>query len=279
MLYHYSKEDKNKILSFGIVADLHYADKDPEGDRCYRESVGKLRECVSMMNRKGVDFLIELGDFKDQDAPPQRESTIRYLQAIERIFSEFNGMMFHVLGNHDMDSISKPEFLSMVTDTGIQRHNGYYSFDVKGVHFVVLDANYTGMGRDYDSGNFDWRDSNLPENELEWLDRDLELSTEPVVVFIHQRLDTRDDYSVNNSSEVLEVLRKHNCVTAVFQGHSHTGSCSSIEGIYFYTLKGMVEGSGRENSPYAVVDVIDYRNIRVTGYNGAVTILMSPESG
>src|SRR5512136_52188 len=53
-------------LRFGIITDLHYADIDPSGDRSYRESLVKLEECIKAMNDRKADFLVELGDFKDQ---------------------------------------------------------------------------------------------------------------------------------------------------------------------------------------------------------------------
>jgi hypothetical protein len=54
-----------------------------------------------------VDFLVELGDFKDEDDPSVEVNTISYLQAMEAVFGQFRGPIYHVLGNHDMDSISK----------------------------------------------------------------------------------------------------------------------------------------------------------------------------
>jgi hypothetical protein len=35
------------------------------------------------MNAERVDFLVELGDFKDQDKPPAEQNTLSYLQAAE----------------------------------------------------------------------------------------------------------------------------------------------------------------------------------------------------
>jgi hypothetical protein len=58
--------DGKAKLSFGIVTDAHYADTDPNGSRKYRESLAKMTEFVKLMNDKKVDFIIELGDLKDQ---------------------------------------------------------------------------------------------------------------------------------------------------------------------------------------------------------------------
>jgi predicted phosphodiesterase len=88
---------------FGIVSDCHYADAETVGSRYYRQSLDKLSECVEVMNGERVDFLIELGDFKDEDTPAVEEKTISYLRAAEQVFEKFKGPRHHVLGNHDAD--------------------------------------------------------------------------------------------------------------------------------------------------------------------------------
>ena len=93
-----------------IVTDSHYADTVMRDNRFYRESTDKMTECVELMNDKKVNFLIELGDFKDQDSEPSEERTVAYLRTIEEIFQQFNGPTYHVLCNDDVDSISKEQF-------------------------------------------------------------------------------------------------------------------------------------------------------------------------
>lgn len=262
--------DRKTILRFGIVTDAHYADADHRGARYYRESAAKLAECVKLMNEKKADFLVELGDFKDQAQPPAEQSTIAYLRAIEEVFKKFQGRRYHVLGNHDVDSISKGQFLANVVNTDIPRKSNYYCFDLKGLHFVVLDANYRADGSDYDSGNFNWTDANVPKAQLDWLKRDLAATSAPVIAFIHQQLDGKGSHYVKNAEDVRKVLQEHKKVLAVFQGHNHAGHYSRIEGIHYYTLKAMVEGQGEQNSSYAVVEVHDNHDIVVTGYRKAV---------
>ncbi len=259
-------------VRFGIVTDCHYADTDPAGTRFYRESLDKLSECVTRMNAEGVDFLIELGDFKDQDRPPVESQTLRHLQTVEAVFRGFAGRRYHVLGNHDMDSLSKRQFLANVENTGIARERSYYSFDVRGLHCVVLDANYRTDGADYDHGNFDWTDANVPAHELDWLKRDLAKARGPAVVFIHQLLDGTGSVYVKNAAEVRDILRQSSQVPAVFQGHHHEGAYSHLDGIHYYTLKAVVEGHGPENSSYAVVDVRRDGSLIVTGYRKATTV-------
>ena len=256
-------------VRFGIVTDCHYADADPVGTRFYREALGKLAECADRMNAERVDFLIELGDLKDQNKPPVEEKTLLHLQTIEAVFRRFRGPRYHVLGNHDVDSISKQQFLSRVENTGIDASRSYYSFDVRGLHCIVLDANYRPDGSDYDHGNFDWTNANIPPHELDWLQRDLAACSGGVVVFVHQRLDGEGPVFVKNASQVRQILHASGQVLAVFQGHDHDGDYRHLDGIHYYTLKAVVEGHGEDNNSYAVIEVHPDRNVTVTGYRRA----------
>ena len=261
-------------LRFGMVTDVHYADAAPHGERHYRESLAKMSECVRLMNAQKVDFLIELGDFKDQGEPAREQYTLQYLETIEKLFRKFGGPRYHVLGNHDMDSLSKQQFQSRITNKGIPGGSTYYSFNARGLHLVVLDANHTVHGSDYDHGNFDWKDANIPAPELDWLSTDLASTSLPVIVFVHQLLDGEDDHCVRNAEQVRQMLQDNHRVLAVFQGHKHTGQQSYMEHIHYYTLKAMVTGSGDVNNSYAVVDVYDDQSIVVTGYRRAESIRM-----
>ncbi len=261
---------------FGIVTDSHYANRNYSNRFC-SESLDKMTECVELMNKQEVDFLVELGDFKDQDDPPVEENTISYLQAVEAIFRQFRGSpvggqgsIYHVLGNHDMDSISKSQFLTNVENTGITPNVSYYSFDLNGLHIVILDANYSSDGTDYDHGNFSWTDANIPAAELEWLEQDLASAGGPVIVLIHQLLHGTGSHSVNNAADVRQILEASGKVLAVFQGHNHAGAYLEVGGIHYYTLKAMVEGSGAQNSAYAIVEVHSDGSITVSAYRRAV---------
>ena len=134
------------------------------------------------MNEQKVDFLVELGDFKDQGKPPDEAATLGYLRKIEDVFRGFKGLRFHVLGNHDVDSISKQQFLDVVgmPSTAFVGITGTcYEFGLKGVNFLVLDANFRADGIGYDHGNYAWEDSNVPASEMKWSQEALAGSRRP----------------------------------------------------------------------------------------------------
>jgi len=272
---------QSPVIRFGLVTDPHYAEADPPGNsnRYYRHSLDKLKIAMSLFNQEKVDFVIELGDFKDQDPEPEKENTLRYLKIIEKAFIEFNGPRYHVLGNHDMDSISKKEFQENIENTGIPKENTYYSFDRNGIHFVVLDANFTHMGRHYNNGKFDWTDSNIKYKQLKWLKQDLEDTGKPTIVFVHQRLDTPHanykTHCIRNAAEIRSLLEKSGKIKAVFHGHDHEGGYSNINGIHYFTQVAMVSGELPENNSYSIVEIFRNGDIRVNGYVNCESMMLA----
>jgi alkaline phosphatase len=138
------------LVRFGMVTDLHFADIDPDpkpigvvGRRFYRESRRKLAEAVETFNARGVDFAIELGDFKDFTR--NREETLWHLVAIEATFAKFRGPRYHVAGNHDFDCLSPEDFFPLIPNDGKVHKEGYYSFVRGGVTFIVLNACYDSV--------------------------------------------------------------------------------------------------------------------------------------
>lgn len=261
-----------KPMRFGIFTDPHYAERDVNINRYYRESLDKVSECIDLMNEQKVDFLIELGDLKDQGSTPQEAETLQFLETIEKELKRFNGPLYHVLGNHDHDSISKQQFLNAISNEGFSNALNYYSFDKDSFHFIVLDSNYTSQGKEYDHGNFDWKDAYVPDEQLKWLKKDLAHNQRPTIVFIHHQLDAiafEDEHRIycpTNADIVREMLEESPNVIAVFQGHYHKGSLNKINNIYYYTLKAVVEGSGPENNNYAIVEIGEDQIIRIKGY-------------
>jgi alkaline phosphatase len=248
---------------------VHYANIDPAGPRTYRESNAKLAECVRVMNEQGVAFLVELGDFKDQDKTPDEARTLGYLKAIETVLAGFNGPRYHVIGNHDADSISKAAFLSAVENTGVVPNATRYTFVRGGIRFVVLDASHKADGSDYDRGNFDWGDSNIDAPQIAWLSRTLAASREPAIVFVHQQLDGTGAYYVKNAAAVRAALEASGKVIGVLQGHRHEGAFSVISGIPYFTFRGLIEGAGPNNNAFGVVEVQRDLSVWITGYQRA----------
>lgn len=252
-------EESQPKMRFGLVTDMHYADKKPAGSRYYRETLTKLEEASEQFQKDQPEHIVELGDFIDAADSVDEEQ--RYLKRINKDFKSLPGKKHYVLGNHCVFTLTKQEFLE-----GVEQKRSYYSFDAGGFHFVILDACFRSDGKPYGRKNFQWTDPNIPKDQVEWLKSDLMNSKGQAVVFVHQRLDVSNHYGVKNASQIRKILEDSGNVLAVFQGHSHKNDLKEINGIPYCVHRAMVEGSGKDNNGYSTMDLFENGTIRVSGF-------------
>lgn len=253
-------EKPKRMVRAGLITDLHYADKDPLGTRYYRESLVKLDEAAKQFAKSKPDFVVELGDLID--AADSVEVELGYLSTIHKKFAALPGDKHCVLGNHCVDMLTKEEFLG-----GVDQEKSYYSYDVGGVHFIVLDSCFLSDGTPYQRKNFHWSDANIPAEELDWLKADLDATeSQQVIVFAHQRLDVENNHGVNNAVDVRKLFEASGKVRAVFQGHSHKNDYALIGDTHYVTMVAMIEGSGEVNNGYSTLDVFDDGTLTISGF-------------
>jgi hypothetical protein len=96
-------------VRFGMLTDLHHADKPPAGTRYYRETLGKLAEAAEQFQRDQAAFIVELGDLID--AADSVDTELRYLETVNRPYAAICDDRHYVLGNHCVDTLTKEEFL------------------------------------------------------------------------------------------------------------------------------------------------------------------------
>src|SRR5205823_13252280 len=101
------------------------------------------------------------------------------LETIESVYDDLTMDSNYVLGNDDLDYISKQDFLD---HTGMNAKYG--SYDVGNFHFVILDAMYRSDSDsdDYNSGNFNYLTAYIPPSERTWLTADLAATTKKTIV-------------------------------------------------------------------------------------------------
>ena len=200
-------DDAAPLVRFGMVADVHYADIDPDPAPC------------GVVGRRFY-----------------REGTLACLDAIEASFAKFAGPRYHVAGNHDFDCLSSEEFFSRVPNDGQISRTGYYSFVRGGVTFIVLNACFDSTFKPY-CRYTRWEDTNVSPEELDWLRRELESAKGPVLVFCHQRLEDSAEPShiVRNAEAVRTLLERSGKVKGVITGHQHKGGYRTLNGIPYYS--------------------------------------------
>ena len=259
--------DAAPSVRFGFITDCHYAvHLKPSLMRVYCDSLVKMDAFVEKMNALGVDFVVEGGDFKDLGRTPAE--SLAYLDAIEGRFAAFKGPRYHVLGNHDHDNISKEEFLAHVSNEGQKAAKAYYAFVRNGVKFIVLDACYKPDGTPYGRGNFFWKDTLLPQEQVAFLKAELSSATGPCVPIVHQQLDAKDSTCIRNAAEVRAILEASGKVKCVVQGHFHDGSFREENGISYFTSPASVLRAAPANA-FSLIEVYPSGGVKITGFHAA----------
>lgn len=270
-----AKEDL--LSTFGWITDVHYSVQPvrriPEEDsiRVYAHSMAKVRQALDLFNTRNLDFMIELGDFKDCQDNGDREGTLNFLRTIEELYRTYNGPRFHIAGNHDFDKITYADYLENTPNHGAANGKSWYAFIFGGVKYIVLDACYNDRGGNhYSEGNFKWTTTLIPDEELNWFRMELATGTEPVIVLSHQNLNywvkgVMDNWFINNASEVVEAMEKSGRVLAHFSGHYHRGWYGTRNGIHYVVGQGLVERPLPHNT-CGIVSVDKNKNIYVEGF-------------
>lgn len=74
---------------------------------------------------------------------------------------------------------------------------------------------------DYDSGDLDWTKTFIPAAQKEWLRQELKKDDLPVVIFIHELLDTFSgidkELYIGNAEEIVSILEQCGKVIAIIQ--------------------------------------------------------------
>jgi len=232
-------------VRFGLFTDLHAHDRDsPVEKKWMTHTADRLGAFCAAMNAEAVDFTIQLGDFINGwvvlGADPGDPTRIPEILAwADSLYGAFMGPRYHVLGNHDLYNLDKATIREIL---GLERT--YYSFDVRGVHFVVLDVEFTEDGTDL-AHTYTGVAGFLPAEELTWLRDDLDRSDRPTIVFVHQMLDAYiEEWGrpiVANQPDVQAILSGDAEVVAVFQGHDHAFRESEKGGVRYVTFEALVD--------------------------------------
>ncbi|WP_339926452.1 metallophosphoesterase [uncultured Cyclobacterium sp.] len=212
-----------KTLRFGLVADVH-KDLIPDANQ-------RLEEFIDKAITREVDMVIQLGDFCMGDSKNRD---------FMGIWETFKAPKYHVLGNHDMDRNSKQE---MQDFWGMP--NNYYSYDIKGVHFIVLDANFLcqkGEFIAYKNANFYVDDSlrtYIDDKQIEWFKADLATTKLPTIVLSHQSL-WHHEWGVKNRLRIQEIMEAEaEKVICCFNGHNHIDFHRHLNGIDYIEINSM----------------------------------------
>ncbi len=201
-------------LNFVQISDSHVG----FNKEANKDVVATLRRAVEKINAlpQPPEFLIHTGDISHLSKPEEFDTVDQVLSSAKV------GKIFYVPGEHDVLGDNGKSYLERYGKE--TKGSGWFSFDMKGVHFIglvnVLDLKAGGLG-------------SLGKEQLAWLESDVKhlKSSTPVVVFAHVPLWTvyADwGWGTEDGMQALSHLKRFGSVS-ILNGHIHQ-TVQKVEG-------------------------------------------------
>lgn len=233
-------DDSREDFTFAYISDAHI--QHIKGNEFVRNWDRGLIRAVAETNllEPKPDFVMFGGDLAQLGTKPELDHGAEILSAL-------NYKTYVVMGEHDY-YLDLGEYWSELYG------DHYYSFDHKGVHFVVLNSILT-----YDEWTFDrWPTAEQRMNEmagldnpngspfmvgqkqLKWLEKDLAKQTDdtPVVVFSHsplQKIYKGWNFWTEEADEIQALLKRFSKANVIY-GHVHQIQYNQIDSIAFTSV-------------------------------------------
>jgi 3',5'-cyclic AMP phosphodiesterase CpdA len=208
----------------------------PDVMRCLRRDLAGIKP----------EFILATGDISSQQT--------RDAMFASRDLMDSLGFPYYPMGgNHDFVLEDSRKWFLEAFHAQLPTASTFYSFDHENLHFVVLDpwwkwsddtlseiserAIAEKMQTDLKGAR--WA---VPPHQLKWLDEDLRANPDkPTIVATHypampipdrmRRPGIQDSGSLDNSDDLIRVMKAHPQVKAVFSGHMHMNYITVDEGI------------------------------------------------
>ena len=263
----------DRALTIGLFADAHVAGSDSSSRTC-SHSLDKLAVAIDTFIDRKVDMIVNLGDMLDRvDGDPTDPAD--NLAAAAAIVRRFGGPHHFVLGNHDLDCLTKA---NLVAQSGAVSPTPRYAFDHGPFRFIVLDTNRFEDGSDYSPDNMpdDWGDSWLGQRQLAWLAEELKRAGDtPTIILTHAELDERFGEDAENGEDLhvakdaagaRALIESAANVRLVLQGHNHAGRFREFANIPYLTLSAMCEGPFPQSNAYAILHLAPNGAVHLEGF-------------
>lgn len=214
---------EDKPVRFGIIADVHCGAMPKAEER--------LERFLEDASTRDLDFVIQLGDFCHPE--PASKSFVR-------LWEQYRGPRYNVLGNHDMDRGTKQAAMDWI---GLEKR--HYAFNAGGFRFLCLDANNLHVEGRYVSYAYKNYSANLDAgawvdpDQLDWLREEIRASRLPLVIFIHQGIGDYWGRTMTDRANVRAVLAGANRgngprrIVASFCGHDHVDDHSEHDRVHY----------------------------------------------
>lgn len=267
-------------LKFVHISDVHYSQElDNTPYKLRKNSPELFDDAIEQINEiPGISFVMFGGDLVDRAKESELLGFLEHAKAIRAPW-------YYTFGNHDsmLGGYLTPEkYIANVkkANSNFKFNKTYYSFSPKsGYKIIVLDS----IIRDRLTSN-----GEIPKEELEWLDKELNAAQKQVVlIFLHvpiQEPIVAEHHHMLNSQEVMKVIGKYKNPIAIFQGHYHVSRIKQMNNLLFVSTPALVSypNAFREikvtNEDDKVVFDIKTKNTRLANLRSqAKLFIVTPE--
>lgn len=153
ILFSFSATSSAQDARIAHLSDLHI------GLTSHPGSEQRLQEAIDLIRTQRVDAVIVSGDIGDQFEPSWKTA--------QSLLARLNVPVYYVPGNHDDTAKTFSRYTAVLGKS-------YYTFQVRGIHFVALDSQLLGNFSDFRSAvplPVGEEDKPAAEKMLAWLDR------------------------------------------------------------------------------------------------------------
>ena len=212
----------NNDFYFVQLSDCHWGF---EGPAINPDAAGTLKKAVAAVNgmSQQPDFIMFTGDLTHTtDDPKERRKRMQEFRDIVAALKVKD--VRYMPGEHDASLDNGKAFKEFFGET-------HYTFDHKGVHFIVVD-------------NVSDPTAAIGDEQLQWLSADLAKQPKDarIVVFTHRPLFDlypQWDWATRDGAKAIALLQTHDNVT-VFYGHIHQENHFTTGNIAHHSAKGLM---------------------------------------
>lgn len=268
-------------MKIAVINDIHLG-KDLE----ISELTGKTRAASSLgwervpklltriEQKHQPDLFIQGGDLIRSDS--EQEDTKNYNQALS-CFSKLKTPVIHTLGNHEIRKLDHQNISDIWQQLSIDQPF-FGSIEIQGIQIIWLGIENSIQQAE----NF----CVLPEEQLTWLDKTLQQSQKPTIIFSHMAWNNQDmhgNYYFEtlgkakahywNQQSIQDIVKNHSNILGIFSAHVHWLYANTIFNIPFCSLPSMVENIASPEidtvfpEVYSIVEIREKCQVTLTCYS------------
>lgn len=211
-------------ITIAQLSDLHL------GMTAHPGSEQRLQQAIEMLQRQHLDAVIVSGDIGDHFEQSWKQA--------REMLAALKVPVYYVPGNHDVTARTVSRYEKVF-------QHDYYTFTIKGIHFIALDSQLLGNFSHFESKEPELpakEDQEAAEQMLEWLNG-LHFSG-PVIAVQHVPPDRSSPHTSPDNkpywvlhdpwrTRELNALRKLG-VKDILAGHWHQGTIYQADGFTFH---------------------------------------------